>query len=77
MQEGIEYCVYGRGVDGDSVQCTSCQKWMHKCSGTKNSRIIVSKSFVCRGCTDQPASMDRTSMGIGDGDGLELVDKFC
>jgi len=34
----------------------------------------------CRGCTDQTASMDRTSVDIGDvGDGasLELVDNFC
>jgi len=32
---------------------------------------------VIRGCTDQRASVDRTSMDIGDAAGLELVDKFC
>jgi len=36
--------------------------------------IKVIKSSVCRGCTEQPVSKDRTSMGIGDDDGLELVD---
>ena len=41
---------------------------MHKkCSGIKDNKIKVSKSFVSRGCTDQPASMDRTSVDIGDG----------
>ena len=26
--------VCGRGVDNNSIQCTSCQKWVHrKCSG--------------------------------------------
>ena len=30
--------------------------------------------FLCRGCSDQPASMD---MVISDGASLELVDKFC
>ena len=30
-----------------------------------------------RGCTDQPASIESTSMDIGDGANLELVDKFC
>jgi len=29
------------------------------------------------GCTDQLASMDRTSMDIGDVVSLELVDQFC
>jgi len=38
--------------------------------------IKVSKSSVCRNCTDQPASMDRISMDIGDGASLELVDKI-
>ena len=29
-----------------------------------------------RECTDQPASVDRTSMSIGDDGSLELVDMF-
>jgi len=48
-----------------------------KCSGTKDSMIKMSKSFVCRSCTDQSPRMDNTSMDIGDGASLELVDKFC
>ena len=71
-------CVCGTGVGSNSVQCTNCQKWVHKkCSGMKGSMIEVSKFFVCRGCTDQPASMDRTSMNIGDGASLEFVHIFC
>jgi len=41
------------------------------------SMIKVRKFVVCRGCTDQRASVDRTSMDIGDGASLELVDTFC
>ena len=30
--------VCGRGVGSNSIQCTSCQKWVHrKCSGIKGS----------------------------------------
>jgi len=41
-----------------------------KCSGIKGSMIKVSKSFVCRGCTDQRASVDKTSTDICDGASL-------
>ena len=55
--------VCGRGVGRNSIQCTKCQKWVHrKCSGIKGRMIKVSKIFVGTGCTDQQASMDRTSM---------------
>ena len=39
--------VCGRGVGNNSLQCTSCQKWVHrKCSGIK---YKVMKTFICRG----------------------------
>jgi len=41
------------------------------------SMIKVREFFVCRGCTDQLASVDKTSVDIGDGASLELVDTFC
>ena len=47
------------------------------CTGIKGSMIKLSKSFLCRGCTDQQASVDRTSMNIGDGASLKLVATFC
>jgi len=44
-------CVYGRGVGNNSIQCTSCQKWVHRlCSGIKGSMYKVMKTFICRGC---------------------------
>ena len=65
--------VCGRGVGRNSIQCTKCQKWVdRKCSGIKGSMIKVSKSFVCRSCTDQRVTVDRTSVDIGDGASLEL-----
>jgi len=35
---GMACSVYGRGVGNKSIQCTSCQKWVHrKYSGIKGS----------------------------------------
>ena len=43
--------VCSKGVGSNSVQCSSCQKWVHKkCSGIKGSMSNVAKSFICRGC---------------------------
>jgi len=40
--------VCGRGVGNNSIQCTSCQKWVpKKCSGSMSK---VMKSLICRGC---------------------------
>jgi len=39
--------VCSKGVGRNSLQCTSCQKWVHKnCSGIKGSTLKVAKSFV-------------------------------
>ena len=36
------------GVGSNSIQCTSCHKWVHKkCSGIKGSIYKAMKSFVC------------------------------
>jgi len=43
--------VCGRGIDNNSLHCTSCQMLVHrKCSGVKGNMYKVMKSFVCRGC---------------------------
>jgi len=68
----------GRGVGNNSIQCTSCQKWVHrKCSGIKGSMYKVTKSFICRGCVNPVTGTGCTSVDIGDNANLELVDKFC
>ena len=70
--------VGGRGVGSNSIQCISCQKWVHKkCSGIKGSMTKVMKSFICRGCLNPVTSTGRTSVDIGATANLELVDKFC
>jgi len=43
----------GRGNGNNSIQCTSCQKWVHRiCSGIKGSMYKVMKTFVCTGCVN-------------------------
>jgi len=70
--------VCGRGVANNSIQCTSCKKWVHrKCSHIKGSMYKLMKSFICRGCMNPVTGTGRTSVDIGGDANLELVDKFC
>jgi len=70
--------VCGRGDGSNSIECASCQKWVHKkCSGIKGSMYRVMKSFICRGCSNPVTSTGRTSVDIGASANLEFVDKFC
>ena len=40
-----------------TIQCTSCQKWVHKnFTGIKGSMSEVMKSFICRGCLNPVTS---------------------
>jgi len=70
--------VCSKGVGSNSLQCTSCQKWvLKKCSGIKGSMLKVAKSFICSGCLNPVTSAGRTNVDIGASVKLELVDKFC
>ena len=70
--------VCGRGVGSNSIQCTSCHKWVHKkCSVVKGSMYKVMKSFICRGCWNLVTSTGHTSVDIGASANLEVVDNFC
>jgi len=67
--------VCGKDVGNNSIQCSSCQKWVHKkCSG---SMYKVMKSFICRDCLNPVTSTGHTSVDIGASANLELMDKFC
>jgi len=69
--------VCSKGVSSNSLQCISCQKWVHKkCSGIRGSMSKVAKSFICSGCLNWVTSAVRTSVDIGASTELELVDKF-
>jgi len=70
--------VCGRCVGSNSIQCTSCHKWVHKkCSGIKGSMYKVMRSFIHRGCSNPVISTGYTSVDIGASANLEVVDKFC
>jgi len=70
--------VCGRGVDNNSIQFTSHQKWVHrKCSCIKGGMYKVMNAFVCRGCMNPVARTGCTSVDNGVNANLELVDKFC
>ena len=62
----------------NSIQCTSCQKCVHKkCSGIKGSMSLVMKSLICGGCLNSVTSTGCTSVGISVCANLEVVVKFC
>ena len=50
MQKAMKwpFSVCGKGVSNNSIQCTICQKWVHrKCSGIKGSMFkVMSHLFV-------------------------------
>jgi len=80
MQKAVRWpCgVCGRGVGNNSIQCTSCKKWVHKkCSGIKSSIYKVMKSFICRGCVNSVTGTGHSSVDNSGDANLELVDKFC
>ena len=53
--------VCSKGVGSNSIQSSSCQKWVHKkCSGIKGSMSKVANSFICRGCLNPVTSAGRT-----------------
>jgi len=63
--------VCGKGVGSNLVQCTNCQRLVHKrSSGIKGSLYKISKSFVCSVCLCP-------SVDTGDGSSVEIVDEFC
>jgi len=70
--------VCSKGVGSNSLQCNSCQKWVHKkCTGIKGSMSKMAKTFICSGCLNPVTSAGRNSVDIGARAKLELVDKFC
>ena len=70
--------VCGRGVGSNSIQCTSCHKWVHKRrSGIMSSMYKVMRSFICRSCSNPVISTGHTSVDIAASANLEVVDKFC
>jgi hypothetical protein len=69
-----------KGVGRNSIQCTTCQKWIHKrCSDVKGSLQAASTTFTCRKCLKgvQQVAMATKEMDIGNGNALEKVGKFC
>jgi len=70
--------VCGRGIGNNSIQCTTCQKWVYrKCSRIKGSMYKVMKTFFCRGCVNPVTGTGCISVDIGVNANLESVDKFC
>jgi len=69
MQKTIrwQYSDWGKGIGNNSIQCTSCQKWVcRKCSDIKGSMYKVMMSFVCRGCMNPVTGIGHTSVDTGD-----------
>jgi len=66
MQKAVRWpCgVCDRDVGNNSIQCTSCQKWVHRKCGIKGSMYKVMKPFVCRGCINPVTGTGCTSVSF-------------
>ena len=74
--------VCGERVKRNSIQCSQCQRWIHKrCSGIKG-KMRQDPTFKCRSCTDGvqgqgiDGELEMRGMMVGQ-EKLERVDKFC
>ena len=60
----------------NSIQCTKCQRWVHKrCSGVYGS-LTQEKDFTCKKCIPGVLFEDEDKMISLDGDNVEVVDRF-
>jgi len=71
--------VCSKGVRANSIECTSCQAWIHKrCSGISGElkRVV---DYRCRRCVggSQVRSEGLQQISLGVGQNLECVKKFC
>ena len=70
-----------KGVGTNSIQCTACQKWIHrKCSGIKG-KLKEGTGYRCSVCEGRGQSKgdDKVvvELELGESDKLECVNKFC
>ena len=68
--------VCGKGVGANSIQCTSCNKWVHKrCTDIKGKLTSVD-NFICKTCL-APAPPESLPEKISvDGDEFDIVSEF-
>ena len=69
-----------KGVGENSIQCTSCNCWVHKrCSGVTGSLTAArDRGFVCKICDGTGAEQDGIEdLELGSGEVFEGVRKFC
>ena len=77
----VDACgVCGERVGCNSIQCTKCQKWVHRrCSDVPRqvSLLPCRDIFVCRTCLGHNCSVVEKLKFKTDEDVLEEVEKFC
>ena len=77
----MEPCgVCGERVGCNSIQCTKCQRWLHRrCSNVAKQVSLLScqDDFVCRTCLAHNCSVEKQLEIKRGEDVLEEVEKFC
>ena len=80
-REGAWPCgVCGKGVQANSLQCTACERWVHRrCSGVKGRLEAASVTFQCKRCRgDVPQADPSDQEGlVVEGETYEVVTSFC
>ena len=73
-------CICGEQVGYNSIQCTKCQRWVHRhCSDVPRQVSLLScqDAFVCRTCLGHNCSVEEKLEFKRCEDVLEEVEKFC
>jgi len=66
-----------KGVGDNSIKCTVCKKWVHKrCSRVKDELKDV-LDYKCPICLGQVQRRNGSEVELGQGEKLEVVQKFC
>src|SRR3989442_1392205 len=71
--------IYRKGVDVNSIYCSSCKKWIHRgCSGVVDSLGKIG-NFMCRNCTAGGVKVvdEVKQFVLGNNDRMKVVEKFC
>ena len=72
--------VSGERVGCNSIQCTKCQRWVHRCSPDVPRQVSLLSCwdvFVCRTCLGHNCSVEEQLEFKRSEDVLEEVEKFC
>ena len=68
-----------KGVGVNSVYCSSCKRWVHKCCSKVNGPYVPNENFQCVRCHGLAPAIEKKDLlsAVVDNDSVEVVHSFC